>query len=338
MPASSTPSVSPERIMEMVWGYAPPIILAAAVQNKVFDLLDAGPKTIEELSKASGASERGLRAIANALVGLKFLAKNPDGKYALVPESATFLVSSKPGFLGQFAGMTLKMIPSWLTLPEIVRTGKPSDDINRTQHAEEFFKELVEPIFAMSYPATQAAGQALDIANSKAPVKVLDIGTGSGVWGIGLGQQSPQVRVTAQDLPGVLAVTRRMSARFGLADRFEYLEGDFHTVDFGTGYNLVTIGHILHSEGVEGSRVLLKKAAAALAPKGTVVISEFLVKADRTGPPMGLIFAVNMLAHTEQGDTYSFEEITSWLQEAGLTNIRKMEPGGPVGLVLADKP
>ena len=51
-------------------------------------------------------------------------------------------------------------------------------------------------------------------------MKVLDIGTGSGVWGIGLAQQSPQVTVTAQDLPGVLDVTRRMAERFNLADRF----------------------------------------------------------------------------------------------------------------------
>jgi hypothetical protein len=53
---------------------------------------------------------------------------------------------------------------------------------------------------------------------------------------------------------------------------------------------------------------------------------------------MPLIFAVNMLAHTEQGDTYSFEQISGWLQETGLVNTRKMEPGGPVGLVMADKP
>jgi len=31
----------PDRIMEMIWGYAPPIILATAVQNRVFDLMDA---------------------------------------------------------------------------------------------------------------------------------------------------------------------------------------------------------------------------------------------------------------------------------------------------------
>ena len=339
MSASSNPAVRPDRIMEMIWGYAPPLILATAVHNKVFDLLDAGPKTVEELAQASGNSVRGLRAIMNALVGFNFLAKDSGGRYSLTPESAAFLVSSKPGYMGKFVEFSgLNMIKTWLPLPEIVKTGKPSAAINQQDAGESFFQDLVEPIFAMSYPATQAAGQALGLANAKSPVKILDVGTGSGVWGIGLAQQSPQVRVTALDLPGVLDVTRRMAARFNLADRFSYLPGDFHTIDFGTAYNLVTFGHILHMESVDQNRQLLKKAAAALAPKGTVVISEFLVNQDRSGPVMPLIFAVNMLAHTESGDTFSFEEISGWLQEAGLVNPRKIEPGGPVGLVMADKP
>ena len=338
MSASSNPAVRPDRIMEMVWGYAPPIILATAVQARVFDLLDSGPKTVDELAKASGNSARGLTAILNALVGFQFLTKSSDGRYALAPESSAFLVSGKPGYLGKFVELSgLKMIQTWLPLPESVRTGRAVTDINRQGTGEEFFQELVEPIFAISYPSTQAAGQALGLANAKSPIKMLDIGTGSGVWGIGLAQLSPQVSVTAQDLPGVLDVTRRMAARFNLADRFSYIAGDFQQVDFGSGYNLVTLGHILHSVGVDGSRQLLKKVAAAMAPKGTVVISEFLVNQDRSGPPMGLIFAVNMLAHTDQGDTFSFEEISAWLKEAGLVNPRKLEPGGPVGLVLADK-
>jgi len=338
MSASSNPSVRPDRILEMVWGYAPPIILGTAIQCRIFDLLDAGPKTVDELAKASGNSARGLRAIMNALVGFQFLSKTPDGRYALTPESAAFLVSSKPGYLGKFVEFSwLKSIQTWLPLPEIVRTGKPNTAINQQDAGESFFQDLVEPIFAMSYPATQVAGQALGLENAKTPVKILDIGAGSGVWGIGLAQQSPQVSVTAQDLPGVLEVTRRMVERFNLADRFSYLPGDFHNVDFGTGYNLVTIGHILHMLSVDQCRQLLKKTAAALAPKGTVVISEFLVNQDRSGPPMPLIFAVNMLAHTENGDTFSFEEIGGWLKEAGLVNARKIEPGGPVGLVLADR-
>src|ERR1700687_1929571 len=71
MSASSNPAVRPDRIMEMVWGYAPPIILGTAIQCRVFDLLDGAPKTVDELAKASGNSARGLRAILNALVGFQ---------------------------------------------------------------------------------------------------------------------------------------------------------------------------------------------------------------------------------------------------------------------------
>jgi len=52
------------------------------------------------------------------------------------------------------------------------------------------------------------------------------------------------------------------------------------------------------------------------------------VNADRTGPLNGLFFAVNMLVNTDSGDTYSFEEISSWLEEAGFTNPRTLDAPG----------
>jgi hypothetical protein len=60
----STP-VTPERIMQFAWGYVPPLILEAAIKHRVFDVLDLGPKTVAEVSAATGASERGLTAIMN---------------------------------------------------------------------------------------------------------------------------------------------------------------------------------------------------------------------------------------------------------------------------------
>ena len=53
---------------------------------------------------------------------------------------------------------------------------------------------------------------------------------------------------------------------------------------------------------------------------------------------MGLIFGVNMLMATEQGDTFSFNEIRGWLQEAGFKNARTLEIPGPSPLILADRP
>jgi 2-polyprenyl-3-methyl-5-hydroxy-6-metoxy-1,4-benzoquinol methylase len=339
MTATGGPAVTPDRIMQIAWSYAPPMILAAAINSRVFDVLDAGPKTAEALAVATGCAVRGLRPILNALVGFQFLTKDPDGKYALAPDTSAFLVRNKPGYLGAFVEFNAwSIVPRWQHLREAVTTGKPAAAVNQQDTGDEFFQQLVEPIFAMSYPATQVVGKVLGLDQAEDPVRVLDIGAGSGVWGIGLSQQSPKVSVTAVDFPGVLNVTRRMAERFNMASRFSYLAGDFHDVDFGTGHTLVTLGHILHSEGEQRSRVLLKKAFAALDSGGTIAISEFLVNQDRSGPPMSLIFAVNMMAMTDAGDTFSFEEISGWLIEAGFVNPRKIEPGGPVTIVVADRP
>jgi hypothetical protein len=50
------------------------------------------------------------------------------------------------------------------------------------------------------------------------------------------------------------------------------------------------------------------------------------------------MFAVNMLIHTDAGDTFSFQEISAWLKEAGFVNPRRIDPPGPVSIVLAEKP
>ena len=83
---------------------------------------------------------------------------------------------------------------------------------------------------------------------------------------------------------------------------------------------------------------MIKKTFAALAPGGTIAIAEFLCNDDRSGPPNALVFAVNMLVNTEQGDTFTVPEISSWLKDAGFTDIRTVESPGPSPLILATKP
>jgi 2-polyprenyl-3-methyl-5-hydroxy-6-metoxy-1,4-benzoquinol methylase len=181
-------------------------------------------------------------------------------------------------------------------------------------------------------------GETLGIPKATSTVSVLDIGSGSGVWGIALARQSPLVQVRAVDWPRVLEVTKQVASRHGVGDRFTLVAGDLLEADFGTGHQVATIGHILHSEGRERSRQLLRKTFMALAPGGTVVISEFLPNEDRSGPPAALIFAVNMLVHTENGDTYSFAEISDWLLDAGFRNRRLLDAPAPSPLVLATRP
>ena len=329
--------VTPERLMQFGFAYAPPLIIGAAVANRVFDTLASGAKNVEEVSRQTGASVRGLRVIMNALAGLELLKKGGD-KYALTPESEAFLVSNKPGTLAGFFSMNrIRMMQHWMKLDESVRTGRPAEARNQEAPGTEFFSELVENIIPMSYGSARALAEHLKLADATNQVRVLDLASGSGIWGIALAQKSPRVQVTAVDWAGMIPTTKRITKKFGVDEHFKFIEGDLLEADFGEGHDIATLGHILHSEGEERSRKLLKKTANAVKSGGTIAIGEWLVNDERTEPLNGLMFAVNMLVNTENGDTFSFNQIKRWLAEAGFKNARTLEAPGPSPLVLATK-
>ena len=333
-----TKQVTPERLMELSFAYAPPLIISAGVSNKVFDSLEGGAKTPEQISEETGASARALGILMNALVGLGLLKKDRQGKYSLTPESASFLLSKKPGtHAGFFGTIEPQLISRWLRLSDIVREGRPAAAVNQETEGTEFFSQLVENIIPMSYPPAQKLGDHLKLAKAKDEIRVLDLGAGSGIWGIALAQKSPRVQVTALDWAGMIPTTKRITQKFGVGDRFNYVEGDMLEANFGSGYDLAILGHILHSEGEDRSRQLLRKIFRALKSGGTVAIAEWLVNDRRTEPMHALMFAVQMLVNTEKGDTFSFNEIKNWLEEAGFKKVRKLEAPGPSPLVLATK-
>jgi ubiquinone/menaquinone biosynthesis C-methylase UbiE len=334
-----TKKLTPERLQQFGFAYAPPLIISAAVNNNVFDTLQRAPKTLEQVTKETGGSARGLRAIMDALVGLELLKKDRQSRYSLTPESHAFLISEKPGTLAGFFGSILPvMISRWLRLTDVVRDGRPAVAVNQETEGTEFFSQLVETIIPMSYPSAQKLGDHLKIAKAKAPLRVLDVAAGSGIWGIALTQKSPRVRVTAVDWPGMIPTTKRITEKFGVRDRFDFIEGDLSEANFGNGYNLATLGHILHSEGEKRGRRLLKKTFRALKSGGTIAIAEWLVNDDRTKPLPSLMFSVQMLVNTERGGTFSFNEIKEWLEDAGFKKVRKLEAPGPSPVILANKP
>jgi len=339
MKKQQTKKLTPERLQQLGFGYAPPLIISAAVNNRVFDALDSGAKTVEQLQKETGASARGLRAIMDALVGMELLKKDRQWKYSLTPESQAFLISEKPGTLAGFFGSVLPILASrWLRLTDIVREGRPPVAVNQETEGTEFFSQLVETIVPMSYPGAQKLADHLKVANAKEQVRVIDLAAGSGIWGIAVAQKSPQVRVTAVDWAGMIPTTKRITKKFGVRDRFDFIEGDLSEANFGTGYDVATLGHILHSEGEERSRQLIKKTLRALKSGGTIAIAEWLVNDNRTKPLPSLMFSVQMLVNTEKGDTFSFNEIKKWLEDAGFKKVRKLEAPGPSPLILATKP
>lgn len=336
-PKAAGAKPTPERLAQMAWGYAAPLVVEAAIRLGLFEALAAGPRALADLAAAAKASPRGVRAVADALVGLGLLARRGE-RYALTAESAAFLVRGSPAYHGAFfAHISDQVLPNWLRLEEAARSGRPVVSVNAEAQGTPFFAEFVESLFPLSVAAGHALAAELRLAASRRPVSVLDLAAGSGVWGIALAQASPQVRVTAVDWPGVLPVTRRVAAREGVGDRFTYVAGDLATADLGEGHDVATLGHIVHSEGEERSRALLRRVAKALRRGGTVAVAEFLVDDDRRGPQVPLFFAVNMLLHTERGDAFTYRDLAGWLRDAGFRAVRKLPAPGPSPLVVATR-
>ena len=336
--SQSQQQVTPMRLIQMGWAFVMPIAIESAVRTRIFDVLDEHPKTIDQVCQETACSPRGVEPLLNFLVAVDLLHRSADGVYSLTPESATFLVSTKPSFHGGFiCHLTAHLIPRFQELERVVRTGQPARSVNRQAEATAFFKNFVEDLMPLNFPSARMLAQHLASTRKTETTKILDIAAGSGVWGIAAAQAFASATLTAVDFPEVLEVTRSVVSRFGLNGRFQAVAGDALSVDLGRDYSIATLGHILHSEGEERSRTMLSRVYEALAPGGTVAIAEFVLNEDRTSPPAAAYFNLNMAVNTENGRAFTSSELQLWLHEAGFRNVRWLDVPGPSPLVLADK-
>ena len=103
------------------------------------------------------------------------------------------------------------------------------------------------------------------------------------------------------------------------------MPGDYLKDKFGYDFDLILVSAVIHINSPEENRGLIKKCAESLTPGGQLVILDHIMNDDRTMPAVGAVFALNMLVGTEKGDTYTEQEIKSWMHEAGLKYIRRRD-------------
>jgi DNA-binding IclR family transcriptional regulator len=125
--------------MQISMSFAPSLMLEVGVQDGIFDSLSDGSKSIAELHRSTGNSERGLTALLNGLTGLGLLARDGSGRFELTPESASFLVRNRPGYLGGYFEHLSERIKYWFQLPAAVRTGRSQILLIRSRLARHFF-------------------------------------------------------------------------------------------------------------------------------------------------------------------------------------------------------
>jgi ubiquinone/menaquinone biosynthesis C-methylase UbiE len=325
---------TPDKIMRFVTGGWATSILGAAARHGVFNCLEDGPATVEQVAKKADISVRGAQAVLDGLTGLGLLSLS-GGRYQNTPDASAFLVKGKPSYLGGMAEVFTEDLTTWQKLPESVKTGRPVAAQTTDVADNPFWHVLVPAIASLSVPVAQAAAERLGLAKS-GPVSWLDVGGGSGVWSAVWLGVNPQAKGVQLDWPNVNEIAREFVAKFGVKQGFHTIDGDFHSADFGSAqYDFAIYSHIAHQEAPQDNVAIFRKFRQALKPNGTLVIQDFILSDERTGSPMAMMFSAQMLVVTQNGAAYRQGDYRDWLAQAGFKSIEFMQPPGATSLVLA---
>ena len=211
------PAVDPELLHQMAFSFIPSRVLSAGLQLGVFSHIASGKQTAEEVAAAAQASERGIRMLLDALAVTQLLTRN-GARYELTPLASRFLVRGTPDYLGRLFEQD-ELWESWGRLTDVIRTGQPLHRVEDQQLAEQFFPILVQTLHVLHRDRARQMAEALGIGKLSKGVRAVDVGCGSGVWGIAVAEADTQARVTAQDFPSMLSLTREYLQRHGVLDR-----------------------------------------------------------------------------------------------------------------------
>ncbi len=285
---------------------------------EIFTVLGDNAKTSGDVANKLSSDERATDRLMNALCTMNFLEKR-NGKFSNTSFSSKFLVKGKQDYFSNIMH-AVNLWDSWSGLTGTVRSGKRvtrNNDGSRNW-AENFIE-------AMHYRAVRQAPEDVGLMDLRNIHKVLDVGGGSGAFSMEIVNAKKDISVVVFDLPDIIPLTQKYIEQAGLQDKIKTIKGNYLHDDLGSGYDLIFLSAIVHSNSFEENKKLIRKCVGALNKNGQVVIQDYAMNEDRTTPASGAFFALNMLVNTEGGDTFTEKEIFSWLKDAGLNRITRKD-------------
>jgi hypothetical protein len=310
-------SWSAEEILALGRSYQGAAVLAAAAELDLFSALSLAPLPAAELARTLQCDLRALTILLDALVALRLFEKR-GGTYALPAGLNALLTHDGTQSVLAMAQHQAHCLRNWAQLARVIKTGRPAEcspGIRGEDGAQEAF------IGAMHNISAPNADHVIRAVHPLQFLRLLDIGGASGTWTIAFLRACPSAQATLFDLPHVIPMARRRLAAVGLDQRVELISGDFTRDALPPGADLAWVSAIVHQNSRAQNRALFAKVCAALVPGGRIAIRDILMEADRTQPVAGALFAVNMLAATEGGGTFTFGELREDLETAGFAEV-----------------
>ncbi len=310
-------------------GFMKSRIIITAAELDLFTKIDDSCDSAEKIAEKTGWDQRALERVLDCLVTFGLLKK--EGRvYSLTEESGRYSTKKPSSALPMLLHMK-RLWETWSGLTDVVKRGPASESKPPVPMDMDNRRAFIGAMHAIGRNLSEEIAASLDLSGYR---RLLDIGGGSGTYTIAFLRREPGLRAVIFDLADVIPMAKERLSSEGLLERVELQPGDFYSDELPKGCDLALLSAIIHQNSYKQNVELFAKIFRALDPGGALLIRDHIMSGERTWPPQGALFAINMLVNTRGGDTFTFEEVEQGLKEAGFTAVRLLRSGEKMDCVV----
>lgn len=346
MPATTTPTPMEAllHINEIATSYLRCYTLFAACELDVFEHLNAGPISAEELATLLRIHADGCHRLLVCLVSCG-LVEREGSLYRNSPMGKCLTASSPIPY--RALGLSVKMFaPLMACLPDALREysprwqqafGSTSNEIWTAMYADPIhLRQFADTMNALAIPQGQLLADTYDFSPFRC---LLDVAGGPGGIAIQIGLRYPQLHGIIMDLPPVCGIANGEIAAKGLAGRFQTATADLFDGPYPTGADVVLLSYILHDWDDSHCHTILRHCHKALPPAGVLLLNEGVLNNDHSGTPYSELLSLLMLVACDPGaKERTEEEYRALLEGAGFQMERVIRLQAPRDVIVARKP
>jgi hypothetical protein len=324
-------------MLELMYGSVLAYLVSSVAELGVADLLDGGPRSVDDLAAGTGTDPDGLYRALRALSAASVFAEVAPRRFALTPLAATL----RSGVAGSIRDHARNWgLPEYQRalagLTHALRTGQPSFDHVFGTDWWSYLAEHPEPAEsfnrAMGSRANQVAVAAVESSDLSDVRWLVDVGGGHGQLAVALLNRYADLTVTVFDRPGVVDGAGRLLAAAGHADRGRTAGGDFFDA-VPAGADAYVLSSVLHDWDDAAATAILRAVRAAAGPASRVLVLEIVLAAERPAL-VGTLLDVLMLALVG-GRERTEAEFRALLAGAELRLVRTAPTASPVSMLVA---
>jgi 3-hydroxy-5-methyl-1-naphthoate 3-O-methyltransferase len=310
-------------LYEVLWTRVYSYVFEISIKTPLFRTLAHQPLTLQGIADVCELEITSARVLAQYLCGLKLISMQ-DGLFYPTPVAAAYLTN--PDIIRDLSGFA----PESLAAFEARLRNVPQQPWYQIRNSNESVTGVSGMNLDFFIAETRhnwriAKGKELSMAyDFTKHTHLMDIGGASGGWCVGVRSENPHLECTIYDLPEVAGIVSRAAEKLGHDDKINIVTGNIFNNELPDNADVVLLANVLHDWSEADCLFILKKVYDSLPENGVVLIYEFFLNNDWTGPLGSMYQAITVLGPTgESGWQPSYIEMEQLLAAAGFVT----EPG-----------